>query len=375
MAPPRLLGEEFVEEILLRVPPDDPATLLSAALVCKPWCRLVCSPGFRRRFSEFHRASPPPVLGFFCGIYGQAGPEIHFVPTSPFFHRLPHAIMPNWRAVHAIHGRVLFHDTDMVEPLEQHNRHRPLTLELHLIVWNPFTGEVSRPPMVPLHAVVDRWNAALLCDHNKLDFAVVVVATVDDGVTNACVYSSEKHAWGKPISIQHQDICVSRGHSARVGNNALYFPCYKNYGVIGYDVTNQELSFIRLPSECQRMTCIKLMAAEDGGLGFATIDLQRQSKLYIWSREVGPDAEGSWVQQRVFELDNLLPFDELYTTKATATRVVAMVNAFSDVFIGTYFGIYTVDLKFGKIRKINESPDPRRITYFVPYATFCTPGT
>ncbi|KAK3124325.1 hypothetical protein QOZ80_7BG0585030 [Eleusine coracana subsp. coracana] len=388
MAPPLALMEELVEEFLLRVPPDDPATLLSAALVCKPWCRLVCSSEFRRRFSEFHRRrSPPPVIGFFCTVYKPCvGDETHFVAATPSsFRRLPHAVMPNWRAVDALHGRVLFYDSDMVEQpgfLEQHNinMHRPHSLELHLIVWNPITREVSRLPVAPLYTVVDRWNAALVCatpgcDH-KFDCAigVVVVATVEDGITNACVYSSEQHAWGTPTSIQRQDVRVSRGRSARVvGKNTLYFRCYRNHCILEYNFCKQQLSFISLPSEFQRK-CITLMTAEDGGLGFATIDLHGESKLDTWSREVGLDGQGTWVQKRVFELDKLLSFTELYTTKATATRVVAVVNAFSHVFIGTYFGISTVDLKFGQVRQIYEC-DPRHICDVVPYTTFCTPGT
>ncbi|GJN39614.1 hypothetical protein PR202_gb28744 [Eleusine coracana subsp. coracana] len=113
--PPPPLAEEIIEEILIRFPPDDPASLLGAALVCKPWCRLVCSPVFRHRFTEFHRrTTPPPVLGFFCCVSKprSASKDIHFIPTSPSFRRLPHAIMPNWRAVDALHGRVLFCDMD-----------------------------------------------------------------------------------------------------------------------------------------------------------------------------------------------------------------------------------------------------------------------
>ncbi|KAK3124315.1 hypothetical protein QOZ80_7BG0584850 [Eleusine coracana subsp. coracana] len=170
MAPPPTLMEELIEEILIRFPPDDPASLLHAALVCTSWRRIVSGPGFRRRFSEFHRrrSSPPPVLGFFCTVYKPCvGDETHFVPTTPSsFRRLPHAVMPNWRAVDALHSHVLFYDSDMVEQpffLEQHNinMHRPQSLGLHLIVWNPITGEVSRLPMAPLYTVVDRWNAAL----------------------------------------------------------------------------------------------------------------------------------------------------------------------------------------------------------------------
>nr|CAB3455560.1 unnamed protein product [Digitaria exilis] len=57
MPPPQLL-DELVEEVLIRFPPDDPASLLHAALVCKRWSRLVSARRFRTRFRSFHRAAP-----------------------------------------------------------------------------------------------------------------------------------------------------------------------------------------------------------------------------------------------------------------------------------------------------------------------------
>ncbi|KAK3126250.1 hypothetical protein QOZ80_7AG0553790 [Eleusine coracana subsp. coracana] len=312
MAPLPILADELIEEILIRFLPDDPASLLRAALVCKPWCRVVSGPGFRRRFSEFHRrhrSSRPPVLGFFCTVNKpRAGQQkTQFVPTSPSsFRRLPHAmiIMPNWRPVDALHGRVLFYDMDTLT-------HEP-PVTLRLVVCNPITGKVWRLPVPPPNTL---WNAALLCatpgcDDEKFDcghghFCVVAVATVD-GVTTACVYSSEQHAWGMPVSMQRQGVRVSRGRSAHIGNNnTVYFQCNRNFGVLEYDLCRHELAFIGLPPECKGK-CITLMAAEDGGLGFATIDLEEDSELFTWSREVGQDGEGRWVQGRVFVLDGLL---------------------------------------------------------------------
>ncbi|TVU40636.1 hypothetical protein EJB05_14105, partial [Eragrostis curvula] len=48
MAAAPALPDELVEEALVRVPPDDPARLLCAALVCKRWGRLISDPRFRR---------------------------------------------------------------------------------------------------------------------------------------------------------------------------------------------------------------------------------------------------------------------------------------------------------------------------------------
>jgi hypothetical protein len=75
-APEEALMDELVGEILLRIPPHDPASLLHAALVCKRWGRIVSDPGFRGRFREFHRT--PPMLGFFR----ERGQSYSFVSTS-----------------------------------------------------------------------------------------------------------------------------------------------------------------------------------------------------------------------------------------------------------------------------------------------------
>ncbi|CAN6212904.1 unnamed protein product [Urochloa humidicola] len=78
MAPPPppppmdTLMDELVEEALLRLPYDDPAVLVYAALVCRRWRRLISGPGFRRRFRELHRTLP--MLGFFGNHYGRAVP-------------------------------------------------------------------------------------------------------------------------------------------------------------------------------------------------------------------------------------------------------------------------------------------------------------
>ncbi|WVZ50894.1 hypothetical protein U9M48_002101 [Paspalum notatum var. saurae] len=86
MPPPRLppLMDELVEEVLLRLPPERPASLVRAGLVCKRWCCLISAPRFRRRFRDFHRS--PPMLGFLYS-YRSSGDEegravTRLLPTS-----------------------------------------------------------------------------------------------------------------------------------------------------------------------------------------------------------------------------------------------------------------------------------------------------
>ncbi|CAN6203322.1 unnamed protein product [Urochloa humidicola] len=100
MAPPPpvpALVDDVVEEILLRCPPDDPASLVRAALVCRGWRGLVSGPRFRRRFRERHRAAP--LLGF---LYSQRIPIIfESTAVSSFRPRLrpPNADPSSWRAI------------------------------------------------------------------------------------------------------------------------------------------------------------------------------------------------------------------------------------------------------------------------------------
>nr|CAB3451774.1 unnamed protein product [Digitaria exilis] len=65
------LSDELAEEILLRLPPDDPGSLVRAALSCKRALRLAADPGFRRRYRAFHGAAP--MLGFVHNTKGARG--------------------------------------------------------------------------------------------------------------------------------------------------------------------------------------------------------------------------------------------------------------------------------------------------------------
>jgi hypothetical protein len=47
--------DELIEDILLRLPPDEPSCLLRASLVCKPWRCIISHRRFRRRLYELYR--------------------------------------------------------------------------------------------------------------------------------------------------------------------------------------------------------------------------------------------------------------------------------------------------------------------------------
>ncbi|KAK3124300.1 hypothetical protein QOZ80_7BG0584660 [Eleusine coracana subsp. coracana] len=172
--------EKLVEEALLRVPPDEPAHLVCAALACKPWGELISSHRFHHRFREFHGA--PPVLS----IIHHNRSDTLFKPTSSLYP--PYAIdRAECHALDARHGRVLFCGLDLIV--------------MDLIVMNLITGEEQKLPKPQLPQPPLTWAAALLCTApgcNHLDcpsgspFTVVAVATdISLEFTSATFYSSK----------------------------------------------------------------------------------------------------------------------------------------------------------------------------------------
>ncbi|CAN6209193.1 unnamed protein product [Urochloa humidicola] len=53
--PPPEFPDDIVREFLVRLPPDEPGSLLCAGAVCRPWLRILCDPHFRGYYREFHR--------------------------------------------------------------------------------------------------------------------------------------------------------------------------------------------------------------------------------------------------------------------------------------------------------------------------------
>jgi len=148
MAPPLPPGlmDDLIGEILLRLPPADPACLVRASLVCKSWRSLVLDRGFLRQYRAFHRTAP--VLGFFhdqqCG-YDDDIFVPRFVPTTtmPVPPSLPQPAASagpgtgsaakgkkySCRTLDCRHGRVLFHTVTVLWP------------STTLTVWDPVTGD------------------------------------------------------------------------------------------------------------------------------------------------------------------------------------------------------------------------------------------
>ncbi|KAL6880505.1 hypothetical protein ACP4OV_012070 [Aristida adscensionis] len=342
MSPPRSLPDELVEEILLRVPPDDPRHLVLAALVCRRWCRVLSGAGgFPRRYRHFHRRSPP-MLGFICRHDWWS---TLFLPTSSFF-RLPRACLPgdHRTAIDARHGHLL----------------------LHAVV----TTRAVPMPRLRRHCSDGDWNAAVLCtvagcDHLDCPrggpFAVVFLGTCPSGDQSfACVYSSESGSWISCTHLQHTGGHVMQGRCALV-RNALYFVFKLHRQIMEYDLGRQELSVIAPPAAISTWFAA-LFPAEDGGLGFATV--QDDSMLHMWSG----GSNGGWAQHRVIEMQALLPGIAL----STSPHVLDFADGARVIFVwAPDVGVFSVDLKSGQFTRVATIDN---IFSAIPYMSFCTPG-
>ncbi|CAL5077727.1 unnamed protein product [Urochloa decumbens] len=362
--PPPELMEELVEEVLLRLPPSDPASLVRAALVCRLWCRLATGAAFRRRFREFH--STPPMLGFICDG-GVAHEDIEhrgegvFIPTTSFFRSPPLRLpSPGWRWWDSRHGRVLLHDFSRFDSP---------------CVWKPITGSLEAPlPKIPLHDP-DSWTAAVLCaattsgtcDHldcHDDPFVVVLVGT-DELHMFSYVYSSEYHKWSESTTAKHPGDCISSSRSALVGS-ALYFLFYENDRILKYDLKTREMTPMELipcyvGTNLTSKPFVELMSMEDGRLGFARLE---ESRLCLWSRDF---KDLGWMLSRVIELDNRIPFN---ASLAKYTYLAGFAEGVSTMFVSVGDGVFAIDLKSSKVMKVYEGP----ITCVVPYMSFCTPA-
>ncbi|WVZ61583.1 hypothetical protein U9M48_011435 [Paspalum notatum var. saurae] len=365
MASPSPLMDELVEEVLLLLPPNTPASLVRAGLVCKRWCHLVSDPGFRRRFREFHRSLPATTLGFLCSYSPAEGGNTRFVPTpaSPLRRANHRAFQADSR-----HGRILLHG------------YLASTVASGLVVWDPIADERIGLPRPPLF--LDSLNAAVLCaaasaapgasacDHTDCPFVVVLVGTRGDHVFS-CVYSAAAAAWGEPASAPHSGCgMIRRTRSALVGA-ALYFVFLCGERILEYDLRTKATSVIALPRARTSLPFrlfgpVELTTMEDGWLGFARVE---KSRLCLWSRQVENDA--GWALSKSIDLEKVIPVQRPWTTRPYLVGSAA--EGVGAVFLMPEDQLFMVDLRSGRATKVYGHPRTASLDMVVPYMNFFTP--
>ncbi|KAF8775526.1 hypothetical protein HU200_004510 [Digitaria exilis] len=344
MARPPDLIDDAVTEILLRLPPDDPACLVRASLVCKAWRELLTGPAFLRRYRAFHGA--PPLLGYSHNVYDEV-PYARFVAadaraspfSAPAFGRL------NWWVLECRHGRVL------VQSFERH-------ASSNLLVWDPITGVQHQ---VPVHMTYFCHTAAVLCgvagcDHLNCHGGPFLVVSIcipyeeeeEQAVDfiSACVYSSETGACTSSPSIQFDAYIEER--PSLLARDALYFTLQQGRRILKYDLVGQGLQVIDAPDMFD-------------GLAYGN--------LHLWSWQAGPYGVAEWVQGRVIKLSTLLPT----TGPLISLGVIGFLEGGTyTIFVSTDVGIFAVMPKSEQMKKVCEGGFHHAIA---PYMSFYTPGT
>ena len=381
------LTEELVEEILLRIPPDEPSLLIHAALVCKDWRRILSDGGFRRRYCRFHRS--PPLLGYINNQYFRTA----FVPTTSFSPtQLPAGIYSYLAALDCRHGRVLIRATKSCSPSAG-----------LLIVWDPITGDQQHLSL-PAHPHLNNSNQLLCsftgavlcavdgCDHLDCHggpFLVVFVGTPPhpaDGAAGvvtharAAVYSSETGAWSDDRTSSSDDSYhYVKATKPLLLGDALYFTLVSSNGVIRilkYDLGGHGLSVVDTPPQ----VCRKVVPTDvDGGLGL--VEFTYKNFIYMWSRSSlqADDADGGierWVRHNVGHLETLIPWPPHHRSVYRHHRYDSIHFAEGTDFIFLSFdnyidtGVFTLNLKSRQLTRVAERPG----CGILPYMSFYTPG-
>ncbi|KAK3124339.1 hypothetical protein QOZ80_7BG0585290 [Eleusine coracana subsp. coracana] len=239
-SPPHLV-DDAVEEVLLRLPPDESASLFRAAAVCRTWRRLLTTDAaFSARYRAFH--GTPPILGFFRRwIVGSK--RGLFIPTTSF--------------------RPSAADDDH---LQHFGAQREIPNVPSLI---SFSMKKKSSYAVALRRAAT--------GRGSIPF-IVASAGVSAGRTtaNARLYSSETGAWSDVISIKLDSMEHDLGHYNRsfiftdethgnpVVDDAVCFIGEFGNVILRYDLVGRRLSVIQLPEVASIYYDVILMPARGG---------------------------------------------------------------------------------------------------------------
>ncbi|KAF0899251.1 hypothetical protein E2562_015908 [Oryza meyeriana var. granulata] len=302
------LPKDIIDQILLRLSPEDPKLLPRLSLVCKEWMNVFSDTAFLRRYRSFH---PPPLLGILVNDYAadQATDTARFLPTtssfSPQNDQLPHPAL----VLDSRHGLVLLYIRLSAE-------------DFGLVVWDPMTtGSHWYIDEFPVNTKTKHWTACVLCagpdcDHRHCHggpFFVVMASTKKkEALTSAIFYSSADDAWGEHVHLRHREgDQIDNKPSVMIGGK-LYIPTISNTRILEIDVHTRKLQMIESPpvpvglrTGMYARHSTVLTTAEDGGLGFICID---NFLLYRWAREAASaDGDGAmaWSLRGIIHLEQI----------------------------------------------------------------------
>ncbi|XP_044949890.1 uncharacterized protein LOC123399553 [Hordeum vulgare subsp. vulgare] len=387
--PAPTLPDELIEEVLLRLPPDEPSSLVRASLASNFWLGVLTGPTFSGRYRERHGA--PPMLGFFYSWphedrheEGDEEPVQRFVFTTKFGARIPE--VEEWQDYEALdcrHGRVLFGN--------------PFGCPAPLFVWDPMTG---CPRYLEEPDGCSNEGATVLCavsgcDHRAchggpvrvvfftlgegdgcVAHASVALLEMDDECSqSSCLDLQLEWTVSSGLQLEAKHAFIPPTMAPVLIKDALYFMLslvdgVRDMAILKFDMGSDALSLIDLPDV--RSNGLPLiehsfipLAMGDDDLGFAQVD---GLTLNLWSSstQTGADGLGSWTQHRVVDLNNLLPIQN----PKESLRLIGSVEGNDIIFVTTDLGIYQISLKSLRWKKLWKS---EKFGALIPYMSFYNP--
>ncbi|KAK3121077.1 hypothetical protein QOZ80_8BG0645680 [Eleusine coracana subsp. coracana] len=158
---------ELEEEILVRIPPEDADSFISASLVSKTWMNIVFNPHFVRRYRARYW-TPPALVGFFQNFrFGD--PKDYLERFVSGIHSTP-LVEPERRLLNSQDVQDFLYPDVPVDPNPNAKvvldcRHGRVLLysmpENHLSVWDPVTFDQEVLPAIPFTS--DYSSGAVLC--------------------------------------------------------------------------------------------------------------------------------------------------------------------------------------------------------------------
>jgi hypothetical protein len=143
----------------------------------------------------------------------------------------------------------------------------------------------------------------------------------------------------------------------------IYFALREAATIVKYDWANNLLSVVK-PQPPAMHDGFALMVMEDHSLGLAGIE---DSRLHLWSRRVSLEGIAEWVQCRVINLEKKMPM----ANPSDSASVVGFAEGVGVIFVITGVGLFMMELKSGRVRKVDK---PWDFSNVLPYMSFYTPG-
>ncbi|CAN6353358.1 unnamed protein product [Urochloa humidicola] len=347
---------DLYEEILLRLPADQPRLLFRFRLVSKGWSRVLTDPGFLGRYRSFHGA--PPMVGYFHDVNTTERFQLaRFVATTnlPFSSRLP----DDGVGLHVLdsrHGRALF-----LKEEEEDTR---------LVVWDPVAGRHEELRLPEEHPCNSFFGATILCNaadcHHRSchggPFRLVFVGVDNDNITSAYVYSSATGAWtpstAAAVAAAADDWGFNKSPTTFIGN-AVYFRTSGRILQYAIGAEADHMTYLDVPQFASRGS--ELMPAAEGRLMFAAMYGRHDTSIRFWETDVRDGGVVDWVLLAVV------------TTPLPRGLLIGSAGVL--LFIRTEDGgVMSFNVANGRYQELPRPADTCKPSILVPFLSFGIDG-